>query len=292
MAGANGIGKSTFLAALSFALTGRVPMPARSYSCADEYYRESSPFPAVFFEGRISEEDRATAWISVEFEIGDHLPQLNRGLFDHDGLRALTIRALKATPKAFELDGTLLSDTERQQEYAKWLTKAVGLRSFDQFVFLQHFVLTFDESRNLLFWNEKALAASLFIAFGAKPDQQSAADGFRREMERAESLGRNFKWQPLQVRKRIEAIQASLGARSLGDSEQLEAKYRVLDAERIAALEGAEDADAKAADRDLALANAICPPPGFVAHDRNPFTSDARRLHPLSGGRNFSRPEA
>ena len=94
LAGANGIGKSTFLAALNFALTGRVPDTTRSYSSADEYYRESSPFSAVFFEGRIFEQDRATASISVDFEIGDYLLHLNRGFFDPDGLRALSIRAL------------------------------------------------------------------------------------------------------------------------------------------------------------------------------------------------------
>jgi len=210
----------------------------------------------VFFEGRIFEQDRATASISVDFEIGDYLLHLNRGFFDPDGLRALSIRALKASPRNFHLDGGSLSDTERQQRYADWVTKAVGLRSFDQFVFLQHFVLTFDESRNLLFWNEKALEAALFIAFGAKPDHQAEADGFRRDMERAESLGRNFKWQSLQVRKRIEVIQESLGSRSPGDFAQLEATYRALEAARAAALEAAEDADARATDKDLALANA------------------------------------
>jgi len=256
LAGANGIGKSTFLASVSFALTGRVPMPTRSYSSADEYYRESSFFPAVYFEGRINEEDRATASISVELEIGSHFLKLTRGFFDPDGLRALSIRRSNDNDNPVELDGSNLSDTERQLRYAEWITEAVGLRSFDQFVFLQHFVLTFDESRNLLFWNGKALEAALFIAFGAKPEQQASADRSRREMERADSLGRNFKWQSLQVRKRIEAIQESLGAETSDDFAQLEATFRALEVERTSAIEAAEEANSKAADKDLALANA------------------------------------
>jgi len=256
LAGANGIGKSTFLAAVSFALTGRVPMPTRSYSSADEYYRESGNFPPVYFEGRINEEDRTTASISVELEIGSHFLKLTRGFFDPDGLRALSIRRSKGNGNTVELDGSNLSDTERQQHYAQWITEAVGLKSFDQFVFLQHFVLTFDESRNLLFWNAKALEAALFIAFGAKPDQQASADRSRREMERADSLGRNFKWQSLQVRKRIEAIQEALRAQTSDDFAQLEATFRTLEAERTSAIEAAEEAQSKAADKDLALANA------------------------------------
>lgn len=258
LAGANGIGKSTFLATVDYALTGRVPLPVRAYSSADEYYRASSHFPRAYFEGRIAENDRATAAVSVEFELGDEIFQLTRGLFDPDGLRALMItkRPAKAKKELIEVDGSEFSDTERQTQYATRLTSAMGLKSFDQFVFLQHFVLTFDESRNLLFWNEKALEAALFVAFADTPDKQAAADRSRRDMERAESLGRNLKWQSLQVRKRMDAIEEALGAQASTDFAQLETTYKALELERTNTLKAVEEAEAKASDHDLALANA------------------------------------
>src|SRR5690242_9030352 len=61
LAGANGIGKSTFLAAVNYGLTGRVPTTERAYDSADEYYRDSVQFTQSFFDGRIGEDDRATA---------------------------------------------------------------------------------------------------------------------------------------------------------------------------------------------------------------------------------------
>lgn len=254
LAGANGIGKSTFLAAVNFALTGRVPLPDRSYSSADEYFRDSSFFPRQFFEGRIRETDRATASISIEVEIDAQIFQLSRGLFDPDGLRSLTITDNASGVRSF--DGSSLSDTERQQAYATRLTELMGLKSFDQFVFLQHFVFTFDESRNLLFWNTKALEAALFIAFGTKPEQQATADSSRREMERAESLGRNVKWQALHVRKRIDSIREALGPASSVNIAELEGRYAALESAHSTAVSAAEEAESKAADCDLSLANA------------------------------------
>ena len=255
LAGANGIGKSTFLATLDYALTGRVPLPTRQYSSSDEYYRESAAFPRRYFEGRINEEDRKTAAISADFEIENRVFYLTRGLFDPDGLRAFRIAKREGNDAVVEFDGAEFTDSARQETYAASLTKAVGLKSFDQFVFLQHFVFTFDESRHLLFWNNKELEAALFIAFGGDPQQQAAADNSRREMERADSLGRNAKWQSLQIRKRIDTIREALGTHTSEDIAQLEATYKALETEATRALNDAEEADSKAADRDLALAN-------------------------------------
>ena len=44
LAGANGLGKSTFLASLNYALTGIVPDPQREFKSAKEYYDYSGEF--------------------------------------------------------------------------------------------------------------------------------------------------------------------------------------------------------------------------------------------------------
>ena len=44
LAGANGLGKSTFLAALNYAITGIVSDPERPFQSVDEYYRFSLDF--------------------------------------------------------------------------------------------------------------------------------------------------------------------------------------------------------------------------------------------------------
>ena len=51
------------------------------------------------------------------------------------------------------VEGSKTSAEDKHRLYAAQVAKAVGVKRFEQFVFLQHFVLTFDESRHLLFWD-------------------------------------------------------------------------------------------------------------------------------------------
>ena len=85
LAGANGIGKSTFLAAVNFAITGCVPHPDRKFQSAAEYLRDAEKFSEDFFEGRIDEQDRDQASISVDFKLGGTIFSLTRGIFEGAG---------------------------------------------------------------------------------------------------------------------------------------------------------------------------------------------------------------
>ena len=64
LAGANGLGKSTFLAALNYGLTGSVPDPSRKFKSVDEYNKKNH-FSNEYFSGRINENDRDSATINV-----------------------------------------------------------------------------------------------------------------------------------------------------------------------------------------------------------------------------------
>lgn len=258
LAGANGIGKSTFLAAVNFALTGRIPTPSRPYVSTSEYYDRSAQFPISFFAGRIEESDRSTASITVEFAIGDRTFSVTRGAFEPGVLRALRVHKLDEKKEVVILDGAEMSPSHRQDAYAEAVTEAIGLESFDQFVFLQHFVLTFDESRNLLFWNDRALESALFLAFDADPKQQTIADGYRREMERADSRGRNYRFHAIRVKTRVDAIRLALGLDKTPPVEAvaLEGEYQALLTARDEALEVAAEAEAEAADANVQFANA------------------------------------
>lgn len=54
LAGANGLGKSTFL----LAVNGIVPEPGRPFRSVEEYYCHCQEFTSDFFTGRIDERDR------------------------------------------------------------------------------------------------------------------------------------------------------------------------------------------------------------------------------------------
>src|SRR3982750_1975314 len=71
LAGANGLGKSSFLSAVNFGITGRVSDPERKFESVEEYYRYSLNFSEDYFNGRITDEDREEAQITIHLLVGN-----------------------------------------------------------------------------------------------------------------------------------------------------------------------------------------------------------------------------
>jgi len=170
----------------------------------DEYYKHCSGYSNDYFSGKITEDDREAAAITIDLVIGNRYYVLTRGVFEPEELRELSIRDLRSN-KVF-LDGVSLSGQRRQQEYEKSIVTDVGLGSFAQFVFLQYFVFTFDERRQLLLWNQNILNQALFLGIGADYAKAQTADALRRERDKAASLARNFSWQASGIRSQIEVL--------------------------------------------------------------------------------------
>lgn len=226
LAGANGLGKSTFLAALNFALTGRVSDPNRTFLSIPEYYKHTEEFSSDFFDGRIDESDREFAETKLEMTVGTQTYRLTRGMFEPDELRELDIVDEDGAPLVRKKNA---KPRDLHEEYCKHLITDIGLHSFEQFVFLQHFVFTFDERRHLLFWDEKILERALYIAFGVDQSAAERADELRRESEKADSLARNANWQATEIRKKLEDLQKALGGKaSVDDPADLRAEHERL----------------------------------------------------------------
>src|SRR4051812_3973246 len=51
LVGANGLGKSTFLTAVNYAITGVVPQPDREFRGVADYYGRVRPYAANYFRG-------------------------------------------------------------------------------------------------------------------------------------------------------------------------------------------------------------------------------------------------
>jgi hypothetical protein len=125
-------------------------------------------------------------------------------------------------------------------------------------VFLQHFVLTFDESRHLLFWDPRALEQALYLAFGADSEIAASAERLRREMEKAESRGRNIQFHATGVFNRIQTLEEALGTSSVSETEgeeELRERYDGLLKDRDRLEQEVDKIEAKAADAEIALAD-------------------------------------
>lgn len=217
LAGANGLGKSTFITILNFALTGIVKKPNAdfgSFKSMSGFYTKSMGFAKEFFEGRIDEENVDIAEVSVDFALGDANYSITRGFFEPEELRGFTR----------EVDGKTVDYSENAKDrplnevFQTEFTKDVGLTEFHQFVFLQHYVFTFDETHDLLFWNEKTMERVLHLFFGVDSSKALIADQLRKEFNKYDSNARNFQYQITRTRTELNTLQKSLQSISEADN--------------------------------------------------------------------------
>ena len=204
LAGANGIGKSTFLAAVGYGITGIVPNPRIPFRTVSQYYKDCLSFGNEYFTGRISESDRDLASITLDIELHNEVYEITRGMFEPQELRGFSIRPSNANAVVFS--GDEISPQERNDEYQRRLTAAVGLQSFEQFAFLLHCVLTFDERRELLLWSQPRLIEAVFLAIGVNSEKAQRADWLKAERDDCGSRARNFQWQSSTVKREIENL--------------------------------------------------------------------------------------
>jgi DNA repair exonuclease SbcCD ATPase subunit len=202
LAGANGLGKSTFLNAVTYGLTGVIANPADKFDSIEEHYSHNLSYASDYFEGRIDEADRQAAEISLSFTVGPHRYEITRGMFEPQELRALRVSGESGDI----ISGDDLGDTARHKAYAEQLAGDIGLANFEQYVFLQHFVFTFDERRRLLFWHPNLVEQALYLAFDIPGDEAQKADGWRREADRFDSQARNLQYQATTARNRLKEI--------------------------------------------------------------------------------------
>jgi hypothetical protein len=93
--------------------------------------------------------------------------------------------------------------------YAKQLVADCGLATFEQFVFIQQFLLTFDERRHLIFWDSEVADAALYLSFGLEADEAARAGRLRSQIDKAESNARNAQWQATSAKNRLLALTGS-----------------------------------------------------------------------------------
>lgn len=262
--GANGLGKSTFLNTINFVITGAIPDPDRKFQSAQDYYRNASRQDRAedYFSGRITEKSRRLACATVDLTWPSTLISITRDLFGGAGVTRLSIRNIQTG----DITATTLADSPDNDlniTFQSELLRLTGLDDFSQFVFLMHFVATFDEGRHLLMWDDNALTNALYLAFGADPVAAKAADKLQRDMDRESSRGRNVRFSARHVADRIklleEAVKDAESDNHLTES-QLQAEHdglvaRVSDTEERVRRKQAElrDADLKWTDLSAAL---------------------------------------
>lgn len=251
LAGANGLGKSTFLQVVGYGMTGVVPKPYQKFVSVDDYYRDIRAFTRDYFDGRIHPEHLEIAEIELEMLVGSKRVTITRGFVESESLRSLKVVSDEGTEEYPDS-----SPEERHALYEKLLTETIGLGSFREFVFVQSFVLTFDERRHLLFWDPKVLETCLLIFVGVNKDQRADVERLRREVEKSGSRVRNLSFDIKQVRDRLADLHDALKGKKGGkeDATTYE-EYEQLSERAKKAGEGVTLIEDKVRDTKLAIAD-------------------------------------
>lgn len=136
LAGANGLGKSTFINILSYALTGIVVDPKKNFSSVNsipKFFKNNEKFASSYFNGRIDESKRDLADVSVKFSISNFIYQIKRNFFDASGLIEFSRVDMETGEET--IDQSLTSYGFLSQ-YKDFFAKDIGVTTFEQYVFL------------------------------------------------------------------------------------------------------------------------------------------------------------
>jgi DNA repair exonuclease SbcCD ATPase subunit len=171
-------------------------------------------------------------------------------MFEPEGLRELWLE--KENGQLNQVNGSPL---ELNELYRKEMTRTTGLASFEQLVFLQHFVLTFDERRHLLFWKQYELEQALHLAFGVDTETAKRADELRDKALKADSYGRNASWQANTIRKKVKELEEAVSGGTETASADIEADYSRLLREEDHAQKHVDELEAKLRDANLRVAH-------------------------------------
>ncbi|UCM50382.1 AAA family ATPase [Aeromonas caviae] len=228
--GANGLGKSTFLNSVIFAITGAIPTSGVKFLNSQDYYKNVMKEYNVdeYYDGRVDENKRENASINVILEWPTHSISITRNFFGKNKLRKISVTDRSSNnTRVYDLINT--DDLERK--YKEEILHLCGLNDFSQFFFIYHFIVLFDESRHLLIWDQNALNNALYLAFGSNPDHAKEADRLKREMDREDSRARNAKYSARLISQRMNLLLDTFQTENLNEhltDEEVEIQFNSL----------------------------------------------------------------
>ena len=232
LAGANGLGKTTFLNALNYGLTGIVLAPNKEVLSPQEIVQVNKRFTSRYFDGRIV--DKKNAEIEISLKINNKYYKFIRGFFEIDSLRYLEIFKIDNNNNKIPFISTEnLTPKELKNKYETEITNDIGINNFEYFIFLQLYVLTFDENRRMIFWDKHASSHTLSIAFNTNTEDAEKLITIKRKMDKLESDARNSRWQATQIDKKRENLISNYEGNTDKETIKIDYKYLLKEHEAI-----------------------------------------------------------
>ncbi len=168
--GGNGVGKTTFISIIKYALIGlyKKDLDVKNYKGEKRLVRGSYTNGNTFFRNRTTESEKdKTGFVELWFDINETLFYVKRSLYDIKIVAASYIKggikhqiegqAIKQELyKAYEdTEGGVDNGHNLQYNYEKIVAKESNLADFEDFIFFVNQILLFGESRETVLWSKK-----------------------------------------------------------------------------------------------------------------------------------------
>lgn len=215
--GGNGVGKTTFINILKYALIGlyKKQLDVKNYKGEKRLTRESYKNSDSFFKNRTKRLDSDKyGFVELHFMINKVLFIVKRSLYEAKIIEANVIKNGFSTP----IEGLPINqdsykdynDAEKnknnlQFNYETLVAKEANLSDFDDFIFFVNQILFFGESRENVLWNEDA-QERLMNAFFNDPKYEKQRKDFEFEAKYQDSLARHKQEEIKAINRVIEQI--------------------------------------------------------------------------------------
>ena len=225
LAGANGLGKTTFLNILNYGLTGIVLEPDKGVASPSQIESSNKDYTERYFSGRVHSSYKSTAEVELFLAIGSLEIRIVRNFFNREELRLLDVYEREKGKSNITFDTERFTPYQLNSEYKKLVAEAVGIGGFEYFLFYQLYVLTFDENRRMIFWDTSASTSTLSLAFNNDLNDAEKVLSLKKEMDSLESYGRNTRWQATQLKNERENLVNTTEQRNLINYDEIKGEF-------------------------------------------------------------------
>jgi DNA repair exonuclease SbcCD ATPase subunit len=195
--------------------------PNKEVYTPDTIIESNKDYTKRYFEGKIKATEKEKAEIELLLIINGKFIRIIRSFENREGLRLFEFYEEKNKKKYQLFKNDIRNPIKLLEAYEQTIVSEVGIGKFSYFMFFQLYVLTFDENRRLLFWDNRASTNALSIAFNDNLEDTERMLALKKRMEEYESYGRNARWQATQVKNEIERLIST-------SKQQEDAGYKIL----------------------------------------------------------------
>lgn len=233
--GGNGVGKTTFINIVKYALIGlyKNDLTVRNYNNEKRFTREVYTNCNTYFRNRTKEEATdKDGYVELFFDIKDTAFTVRRSLYNTELLSA----TYTENGKVYCIEGEAIkqdkyaryensSDEEKEKylqfNYEEKVRKKANLSDFNDFIFFINQILLFDEARKNVLWSEEA-QDRLHSNYLNNPELETKRKELNFEAKYQDSIARHRQEEIKAINRVVKRIDAENNSQNAGKDKKLE----------------------------------------------------------------------